>query len=473
MTIIELIDAAPIHNIMGALAFNADKIIYVGSENKNIFENNRKNKIEKFYSKKGLKNVSFEYVQISKADFNDVRTKLNKIVAENDSCYFDISGGEDIVLSALGFVFAENPDIHLYKVNPETKRIYLFESQTDADGNRKIVNSKILTDIQNTVEENILAHGGTVVYDTEKPGSTHIWQFSVDFLKDLRQMWEICCYGPNGKNSNKNKNNNNNDKQSHPRMWNSIISTLEKLQEINNSKNENELQVNIEYAKNYLKKRGGYTMTDGYLYALQRAMLISFGENHSDEVLHIVFKNEQVKLCLTKAGTVLELKTYFACEKLLKDEFTDCMTGVAIDWDGIVHKEATNAQEYEKLDVQARINNIEDTKNEVDVILMKGLIPYFISCKNGKFTSEELYKLYTVKEKFGTEYGKMFIVTTDFDKSDYEFNLEHLSQRAADMGIEIIKNVHLMTDAEFEEELSVKLKKSEKNTAQSQNKKNA
>lgn len=459
MTIIELLDTAPIHNIMGALAFNADKIIYVGSENKNIFENNRKNKIEKFYRKKGLENVCFEYVQISKADFDDVRTKLNKIVAENDTCYFDISGGEDIVLTALGFVFAENPDIHLYKVNPETKRIYLFESQTDADGNRKIVNSKKLTDIKNTVEENILAHGGTVVFDTEKPGSTHIWQFSVEFCQDLRQMWEICCNGPDVNNNN---NNHNKDNQSHPRMWNNIISTIENLQEINNSKNENELQVNIQYAKNYLKKRGGYVMTDGYLHALKRARLISFGENHSDEVLHIVFKNEQVKLCLTKAGTVLELKTYLACENLLKEEFTDCMTGVSIDWDGIVHKEAANPQEYKKLNFKARIDNIEDTKNEVDVILMKGLIPYFISCKNGKFTAEELYKLYTVKEKFGTEYGKMFIVTTDFEKSDSEYNLEYLDQRATDMDIEIIKNVHLMSDAEFEKELSVKLKKSEK-----------
>ena len=455
MTIIELIDSAPIHNIMGALAFNAEKIIYVGSENKDIFANKRKPKIEKFYRKKGLENVSFEYVQIFKTDFEDIRTKLNKIISENNSCYFDISGGEDIVLSALGFVFAENPDIHLYKVNPATKRIYLFESQTDADGKHKIVNSKILTEIRNTVEENILAHGGTVVYDTEKPGCTHIWQMSVEFCQDLRQMWEICCLGPNG---NKN-NNNNNNKQSHPRMWNSIISTIENLQEINSSPNENELQVNIEYAKNYLKKRGGYVMTDGYLHALKKAMLISFGENNSDEVLHIVFKNEQVKLCLTKAGTLLELKTYIACENLLKGQFTDCMTGVSIDWDGVVHTEAANAKEYDKMNSDVRNAIIEDTKNEVDVILMKGLIPYFISCKNGKFTAEELYKLYTVKEKFGTEYGKMFIVTTDFDKSDSEYNLEYLDQRAADMGIEIIKNVHLMSDAQFEKELSKRLLK--------------
>lgn len=453
MTIIELLDNAPIHNIMGALAFRADKIIYVGAENKDIFENKRKPKIEKFYRKKGMEHVSFEYVQIFKTDFDDVRIKLNKIISENNSCYFDISGGEDIVLAALGFVFAENPDIHIYKVNPETKRIYLFESQTDSDGNRKIVNTRIKTDIKNTVEENILAHGGTVVYDTEKPNSTHIWQYSVEFCQDIRQMWEICCYGPNGNNNNCK----NNGKQSHPRMWNSIISTFEKLQEINNSENKNELLVNIEYAKSYLKKHGGYVLTDGYLHALKKAKIISFGKSNSTEILHIIFKNEQIKLCLTKAGTLLELKTYLACENLLEDQFTDCMTGVSIDWDGIVHKEAANAKEYNKMNLQSRANNIEDTKNEVDVILMKGLIPYFISCKNGKFTAEELYKLYTVKEKFGTEYGRMFIVTTDFDKSDSEYNLEYLEQRATDMGIEIIKNVHLMSDDQFEKELKSKL----------------
>lgn len=446
MTIIELVDAAPIHNIMGAIAFNAEKIIYVGSAKEEKFRKTLAPTFEQFYKKKGFENTGFEYVQIIKNDFDDICTKLSKIASENKSCYFDISGGEDIILTALGFVFAEHPDIHLYQVNPSTGRIYIHETQTDAYGIRKTERITKSAEIQNTVEENIIAHGGTVVYDTEKPGCTHIWQYSIDFCYDIRKMWDICCNGPS-------RIPDKNDHPSYPRMWNAVTTTLSTLEEINKSEYDNELLVGVENAKNYMNKHGGYALTDGYLYALMKAGLISFGNKNSKNVLHIIYKNEQVKLCLTKAGTILELKTYIICEQMIDDKFTDCMTGVTIDWDGIVHHEATDANEYYSMNVMERLENIEDTVNEVDVILMKGLIPYFISCKNGKFTAEELYKLNTIKNKFGTVYGKMFIITTDFDNSSDEYSLEYLQQRADDMGITIIKNVHLMTDEEFEKKL--------------------
>ncbi|MBO5935263.1 MAG: hypothetical protein J6Q94_07210 [Clostridia bacterium] len=451
MTIIELIDAAPIHNIMGAMAFNAEKIIYVGSVKEEKFRKSILPDFERFYNRKEYENISFEYVQIIKNDFDDICTKLNRIISENKSCYFDISGGEDIILTALGFVFAENPDIHLYQINPATGRIHIYESQQDSDGNRKTEKISKSAEMQNTVEENIIAHGGTVVYDTEKTGCTHIWQFSIDFCHDIRKMWDICCNGPS-------RSPDRNDNHSYPRFWNSVTTALGLLEEINNSDNPDELLVSIEKAKSFVKKQGGHFPDNYYLYALMKAGLISYGKNNSENVLHIIYKNKQVKLCLTKAGVILELKTYIICEQLINDDkFTDCMTGVTIDWDSVVHDEAADANEYYRMNVMERLGNIEDTVNEVDVILMRGIIPYFISCKNGKFTAEELYKLNTIKNKFGTIYGKMFIITTDFDNSSDEYALEYLQQRADDMGITIIKNVHLMSDEEFEKKLLKKL----------------
>ena len=63
MTIIELIDAAPIHNIMGAMAFNAEKIIYVGSVKEEKFRKSFLPNFERFYSKKEYENTEFEYLQ--------------------------------------------------------------------------------------------------------------------------------------------------------------------------------------------------------------------------------------------------------------------------------------------------------------------------------------------------------------------------------------------------------------------------
>ena len=53
------------------------------------------------------------------------------------------------------------------------------------------------------------------------------------------------------------------------------------------------------------------------------------------------------------------------------------------------------------------------TTNELDVILTVGMVPVFISCKNGGIDSDELYKLETVSEEFGGKYAKKVLVATD------------------------------------------------------------
>ena len=150
------------------------------------------------------------------------------------------------------------------------------------------------------------------------------------------------------------------------------------------------------------------------------------------------FKNNNVKRCLTKSGTLLEFYVTLGALKM-KDEkgeyiYNDVMTGVQIDWphDG---------------------NNEIDIENEIDVILTRDLVPVFISCKNGAFTSEELYKFSVVAARFGGEYVKKVLVTPYINKKeaskeeilamrpaqrkDYS-KKQQLLARAEKMGIEII-----------------------------------
>lgn len=93
-----------------------------------------------------------------------------------------------------------------------------------------------------------------------------------------------------------------------------------------------------------------------------------------------------------------------------------------------------------------------DTTNEIDILATCGLIPYFISCKNGKFTSEELYKLYSVGEQFGKGYCQKIIVATDLNHALGDAK-NVILQRAVDMGIQIIEDVHKKTDDEIADEL--------------------
>ncbi len=59
--------------------------------------------------------------------------------------------------------------------------------------------------------------------------------------------------------------------------------------------------------------------------------------------------------------------------------YDDALNGVVIDWDGEFHDE--------------EVEDLYDTENEIDVLLMHDIVPVFVSCKNGIVTSEELYKL--------------------------------------------------------------------------------
>ena len=90
-----------------------------------------------------------------------------------------------------------------------------------------------------------------------------------------------------------------------------------------------------------------------------------------------------------------------------------------------------------------------DTENELDVMLMHGALPLFISCKNGAFDMEELYKLNSVADRFGREYSKKIIIATALETLGGLGR--YIRQRAADMDIRIIDNAQEMSERELTE----------------------
>lgn len=149
-----------------------------------------------------------------------------------------------------------------------------------------------------------------------------------------------------------------------------------------------------------------------------------------------MFKNEQIKRVLTKAGTILELKTFLLAKTITEQDgsprYNDVMTGVFIDWDDEVHD---------------RKGTQVDTENEIDLIFMRGLVPVFVSCKNGGVVEEELYKLNTVANRFGGAYARKVLIGTTLGKSGR--GKQYFMERAKDMKIQVIDGVHEMSDEQF------------------------
>ena len=81
--------------------------------------------------------------------------------------------------------------------------------------------------------------------------------------------------------------------------------------------------------------------------------------------------------------------------------------------------------------------------NEIDVIAMHGAMPIFISCKNGSFNSDELYKFNTVADLFGSDSVKKVFVCADMEHCCSDPDM--LRERMDEMGIKRIENIHQKT----------------------------
>lgn len=117
------------------------------------------------------------------------------------------------------------------------------------------------------------------------------------------------------------------------------------------------------------------------------------------------YKNAQIKRCLAKAGSVLEIKMLLLANSALDDDgnqyYNDAASGVTIVWSN----HGSSVRRWNFYDESTDYCDI-NTENEIDVMLMRGVIPVFVSCKNGAVDSNELYKLNTVADRFGSIYDK-------------------------------------------------------------------
>lgn len=397
MTVIELFYETPIDNIIASLTTVPEKIIFIG-------ESWRLNKFKEFYEefKKDRKiEIIADFKPINKNNLAAIVSVLRDIVLTEDECIFDLTGGEDLVLVAIGMVYSEFCECK----NIKLQRFNVRSGDTlDCDNDGKYIFSG---KPQLSVEECIELHGGKIKYKTEdiKEG-TNSYEMTEDFCNDIDKMWNIC--------------------RNNPGSWNKQFIILN---EINKGLKEEELQVDInlnDFKIQLNSKKIKYFSLSWFLKILLRNKLIS-GYFEDANTLKFRYKNTQVKRVLLSAGAILELKVF----KTGREIYTDAMQSVHIDWDGEVHSDNSF---------------IKDTENEIDVIFMDGIIPIFISCKNGAVGDEELYKFDAVASRFGGEYAKKVLIATYLNKKNK--SIKNFENRAKAMRIKFIDSVHTIKSEE-------------------------
>lgn len=382
--IVEFYSEEPLENIMAMIKYKPYKIIFLGHKHNMITK--KINNLKEFRDSR-CPGMELEFIEVPKDDLNGTIGLLAGIIREYPDVKFELTGGSEIILIALGCI-AARMNISKLRIDPFTGR------EIEINGpeiNTYEYNYKI------SIAEEIILHGGLL---TEQTGSYSDWKFTQEFRNDIRIMWDICSkYRSN---------------------WNRYCASIDEQRK--NMQNQHEGWE--ELFKNPL----GDAIK--LIWDLKDEGLIK-DYNETGKKIMFRFKNNMIKKVIGKAGNILELHVY---EVATRDKyiFSDAIIGAHIDWDGEIH-------DYE--------NPGYDTMNEIDVILMKHVCPIFISCKSGKAGGIALHELETVSRKFGGKYARKALVLSK--ACDDTTGSQYFKQRAKDMHIWIIDDVFRMSDEQL------------------------
>ncbi len=406
MTYIELFDKTHTANVCAMLTTPPDRVILIGEKYKNLEKH-----AEHYREVLSSRGADTEIIPMSvnKNNISAITELLCSIIDKYGEVHLDLTGGEDLFLCAAGIVYEryrqDGVRVNMHRFNIRSNRVI----DCDLDGVTVMENS--LPKI--SVEENIKIWGGLVV---GKPDSSELLDAEAE--SDIREIWNIC--------------------RRDVKAWNRQINVLNAAESRKSIKSTHLLtEASLSKMNTFLSDEDReHIVDDEILYLLyERGLVRTYRIDGGN--FEVKYKNPLVKRCLTKAGQALELMMLLCAANARESDgtptYNDAKSGVRIDWDG---------------DIEPKKGKY-DTENELDVMLMHGALPIFISCKNGSFDMEELYKLNSVADRFGREYSKKIIVATALDSLGGLGR--YIRQRAADMDIRIIDDAQDMTEAELTE----------------------
>ena len=401
MTVIEFYDRVELHNIASTLLCSPDRVIFIGDRAKAMAKTVKL--CRTVASARGIA-VEYSYRSVNKNHLNEIVAALEAIISTYDDCIFDVTGGSEVYLVAVGVLMER------YRGKIQCQRLRFKNSTVmDCDGDGVYFEPE---SFEISVKETVMLGGGRVKSATRFLAKT---EEDREFHRDIDALWSCC--------------------RQKPSLWNRQLATLATLCRAFGKENSLNYEFDFDEAKAYMKGRGNFVLSREILSFLAQEGLIS--DFSFTDTVRFTFKNARIKRCLTTAGAILEWYIakllYEAKDKKGRTIYHDVEVSVTIDWDGD-DRDAFR------------------TYNEIDVFAMRGAVPMFISCKNGAVSVEELYKLNTVAEKFGKRYAKKVLVATELDR--FGARAEAVRARAEDMDIRLIENIDELDDRELNRLLS-------------------
>ena len=404
MTVIECYSRVHIDNLATCLRVKADKLIILGDLAQMKEPAAR---YEQILRDRGLATEIVLYDVQEQSAFA-ICSLLQRLVQQERDCIIDLTGGDETVILAAGAALARLPEDLRSRVQVQ-KYLHTKGQVLDCiDPSRSLAGQYIRL----RVEEQIRLYGGTLCESAE-PAEKNCR------ARDLNSLWELVCAAP--------------------REWNRRIGLLRELESHSVSEKKNHIYLDLRGLHSEIRElHSKEAQARQLLSEMDRCGVIE--DRSSRSCLCYTYRSDLLRQGTKKEGNALELKTLLESREIRENGalfFHDSRMGVTIDWDGLRHTQA---------------DGIHDTRNEIDVLLLHGTVPLFISCKNGHVDENELYKLHTVATRFGGPYARKILIATDLDgKSDAARRA--LSQRAEDMRIRLVTDIADLTWQQWQEML--------------------
>lgn len=390
VVLFEFLSDEPMENVITCLNYKVDKVVYFGYHD--IVQKWFK-KLKAFLVKNcdiSAKNV-IEYELSSKklpSIISTMRQAIYRELGNGNSIYFDITGGEDLILIAFGKL-SYDLDAPMHKYDVLNNKLIEIDEGAENSISQDVEKRVIKLNLDNYIE----LKGGLINYNLQKSVKDCV---DDRFFSYIDKLWGVA--------------------NKHWDCWNYFSDFMHSEMDTDStltvSRTYSEMVSDFN-AKNY--KSFSATRMDSLVKELVAEGLICDYYNDGN-VYTFRYANQDIKSIIWEGGSILELYTY----RLLRDSFDDCRVGIHLDWDGVIHKASD-----------------EDVYNEIDVLGIKDNIPAFISCKSGKLGETKVlpafYELNTVAERFGGKYCKQILyITGNMSKSH--------KLRAEEMKIEVKKH---------------------------------
>lgn len=398
MVLIECFTSCHIDNIAACLRLQPDQLVLVGD---GPAMSDAVGRYRKLLKQRGQR-TQIALCDVAGKDLPGICAALLDLIREDEDYVIDMTGGEELVIMAVGALLAllDSPQHRHIRVE---KYDWKCGAVRDCIHDNRVLPGK---PVELSVEELVMLHGGTL-----HPRAQQLPSHSS--LAQIEALWQMASAAP--------------------RDWNRDIRLLGEFE----SRADSKMQVYLPLR--YLRSSiPDFSSKEPQMRQLLRKLhscgVIS--DSSSDRALEYTYSSALMRYCTLKAGNVLEVKTLLEGQAVLENGapfFRHSSMGVSIDWDGVLHPSS---------------EGLAETRNEIDVLLMHGMTPLFISCKNGSVDEGELYKLNAVAQYFGGPYAKKMLIATQMDRDRPAAN-RAFAQRAWDMDIFFVTDASDLSHEEW------------------------